>query len=530
MNRGILDRVRITAVILCVWLCNASHAQELKYAYADSTWEMPDRLFVVADDLPNPMIYIPAPVDTASAAFSRDFLKWQWGKVIRQNPNGTRTQRGTYAYNDAQYGLNRWCNILTTIIKTSVTSNLTPKVVYLIYNAGESGSVSTQFAKLGYMRRRPVSQMNETAWGRNEVTEDLLTSGSFPSSHAAFGWAVGLAFAEIMPELQDTLMARAYTYGENRTIVGAHWMSDVEAAFLTASAAVAHIHTLDTFKAAMLAAQNEYYTIKGTSPNYNVGLPDGNRIQQHSAIDTTSEYYFSDVQGYWQAKAERETVRGDTAIIDSDDSEHALLQMFGDIMNDKLVISVKPNTVELIRMTRAAFIESAQQMGAGSPFRKRPYVQLGEPTLIPDHEQYYADKTSYPSTKAMIGWGLALLLSEIAPEYNEALLKRGYDYGHSRVIAGYNYPSDVMAGRIQAAAVLAYLHGQEEFKQLMEAAKQEHIDPMYIVTEVSDIISDKSSSGDDMWFTATGIRLHGRPTVPGIYIHGNKKVVVRLDD
>lgn len=518
----------ILTMLTCVCFTQSVNAQMGDTDEDDYSWLMgPNRLYTIADSLPNPLLYIPANPDTASTYFAKDFLVWQWGKRVREYASGERTPRGTQAYNDAQYGLNRWCNILTTILRTSVVSGRTPKIISFIYQTGEGGSVSTQFAKLWYMRRRPVSQMNEEAWGKGEVTENLLLSGSYPSSHAAFGWAVALSMAEIVPELQDTLIARAYSYGENRAIVGAHWMSDVEAGFLTASAAVAFMHNLDSFNAGMEEAQNEYYTIRGTSPDYSVGLPNGRRIQGYNAVDTASAYYYSDVKGYWEAKAERNTLRGETAIMDSDDSELALQNMFGDIMGERLGSNYF-YVPELMRVARNAFIESAQEMSASGPFRKRPYVQLGEPTLIPNEEAYYSTRSSYPSTKAMLGWGMALVLSELAPEYNEELLKRGYDYGYSRVIAGYNYPSDVMAGRIQAAAVVARLHGDEYFKYLMECSKAEYRHPHFLVTQVNDLNVTKPAG--DVWFTTTGVKLPAQPTVPGIYIHNGKKVVVRINE
>lgn len=518
---------KILTLFLCMWLSVSAYAQKT-VNQEDFLSSMPNRLYTVADSLPNPLLYLPAHVDTASTYFSRDFFKWQWGKRIRLNNYGYMSTRGSQAYYDAQYGLNRWCNILTTILHTSVVGERMPRLISFIYQVGEGGSVSTQFAKLWYMRRRPVSQMNEEAWGKGEVTAELLESGSFPSSHAAFGWAVALAVAEIIPEVQDSLLARAYSYGESRAIVGAHWMSDVEAGFLTASAAVADMHRLDSYKEGMAQAQNEYYTIKGTQPDYSVGWPNGRRIQAYSAVDTASVYYFSDLQGYWQAKAERYTERGDSAIIDADDSEHALLEMFGNIIGKPLVISTNPYTVQLIRMARNAFIESAQQMSASGPFRKRPYVQLGEPTLIPQEEAYYATRSSYPSTKAMLGWGLALVLSEVIPDFNEELLKRGYDYGQSRIIAGFNYPSDVMAGRLQAAAVLARLHGYEQFRELINYSTAELKNPHYLVTQVNDL--NATSVTTDDWYTVTGLQLRAKPSEPGIYIHNGKKVVVRANE
>ena len=62
------------------------------------------------------------------------------------------------------------------------------------------------------------------------------------------------------------------------------------------------------------------------------------------------------------------------------------------------------------------------------------------------------DRPSYPSSHAAAGWAVALVLSELNPDRAEPILKRGYEYGQSRVIAGYHYQSDVDAARLAASA------------------------------------------------------------------------------
>ena len=112
-----------------------------------------------------------------------------------------------------------------------------------------------------------------------------------------------------------------------------------------------------------------------------------------------------------------------------------------------------------------------------STFRERPYVRLNprrNKTLIPDDEDTLKATTSYPSVHSEIGWGLALMLVEIGPrEAANDILGRGFEYGRSRVIAGYNYPSDVQTARLWASATLAHLHTMPEFQKLLQAAKDE---------------------------------------------------------
>jgi acid phosphatase (class A) len=76
-----------------------------------------------------------------------------------------------------------------------------------------------------------------------------------------------------------------------------------------------------------------------------------------------------------------------------------------------------------------------------------------------------ANSKSYPSGHAAFGWAWALLFAEIAPEQADAILARGREYGDSRVICGFHYPSDVEAGRLVGAAVVARLRADPAFQR-----------------------------------------------------------------
>ena len=68
---------------------------------------------------------------------------------------------------------------------------------------------------------------------------------------------------------------------------------------------------------------------------------------------------------------------------------------------------------------------------------------------------------------------MALVLTELLPERAELILKAGYEYGQSRVIAGYHYQSDVDAARLAASACVARLHADENFQKQLAKAKKE---------------------------------------------------------
>jgi acid phosphatase (class A) len=55
----------------------------------------------------------------------------------------------------------------------------------------------------------------------------------------------------------------------------------------------------------------------------------------------------------------------------------------------------------------------------------------------------------------------------------EAILSCGYSYGQSCVICGVHWQSDVTAGRVIGAAVVAMLHSDPVFSAQLAAAKEE---------------------------------------------------------
>jgi acid phosphatase (class A) len=99
------------------------------------------------------------------------------------------------------------------------------------------------------------------------------------------------------------------------------------------------------------------------------------------------------------------------------------------------------------------------------PFADRSVIQCDDPGQN--------TTGSYPSGHGAGGWALALVLAEVVPSRADALLQRGRDFGESRVICGYHFPSDIEASRLVAAGGVARLHGNAEFRQQLEAARRE---------------------------------------------------------
>lgn len=105
--------------------------------------------------------------------------------------------------------------------------------------------------------------------------------------------------------------------------------------------------------------------------------------------------------------------------------------------------------------------------------RQRPFQVNQAGTCKPDEEAALAKDGSYPSGHSAVGWGWALIFTELAPELADALLARGQAFGDSRSICNFHWNSDVVHGRVMAAATVAKLHADETFRADMAAAKEE---------------------------------------------------------
>lgn len=105
--------------------------------------------------------------------------------------------------------------------------------------------------------------------------------------------------------------------------------------------------------------------------------------------------------------------------------------------------------------------------------RVRPFVIYKDATCTPEKDKKMATTGSYPSGHASFGWATALILAEINPSRKTGIIRRGYDFGQSRVICGAHWQSDVEAGRLMGATIVATLHNNSGFKEMLDEAKKE---------------------------------------------------------
>lgn len=477
-----------------------------------------DTAYVALKDMPDARVFLPLPPDSSSLEYMDDMVQFQWGKTQRN------TARGKQASRESLWTPEIMCSIMSEVLGLKTISEAeTPALWRLITRTYYTGFLSTTDAKNEYGRKRPFMQMNDPLWAEYD-TDLLRTNGSYPSGHTAFGWATALVFAEMWPPLQDAILRRGFQFGESRIIVGAHYQSDVTAGYLCAAAVVARAHANPQLERDILAARAEYARLKGFPAEFDpvtgVDLPHGEDIL-NAPVDTTSYRYITDLTRHWDAKKLRDTQRGQQAKDEAEYSLPMMYQVFGQAMEIAISPEATPAICELIGLV---FERSSQTADRLKPlrFRKRPFVQLGEPSSVPGDEAKERGKSSFPSGHTNLGWTMALTMAEVAPEHQDEILRRGYQYGYNRLIVGYHWFTDIEATRQLSSALVARLHADQSFRQLVENARAEYMKVVGIPTVEYGVRAITPTPG-----TYT---IDGRLTTAdsrGILIQNGKKRVVK---
>lgn len=171
--------------------------------------------------------------------------------------------------------------------------------------------------------------------------------------------------------------------------------------------------------------------------------------------------------------AQRGTPRGAQAAKDADVSSENVPSLFSEAFGLPIDAASAPEIYKLVITMKEDAGDYATAAAKKYYNRVRPFSFYHTGTCRPQDEGTLATNGSYPSGHTTIGWSIALVLSEINPAKQDAILKRGLDIGESRVICGYHWQSDVDAARIVAAGVVATLHTNAAFADQLAKAKAE---------------------------------------------------------
>lgn len=188
----------------------------------------------------------------------------------------------------------------------------------------------------------------------------------------------------------------------------------------------------------------------------------------------SSQFMYDISQYYWGKEQRADTARAHKAICEAAYEVADMVRLFSVAFGMEISEQATPAIYRVVNRGVLTIRLSATKPKA-TYMRTRPYAYFNEPTLVPEEEDELRTNGSYPSGHTVRGWGLALILCEINPDAQDELFKLGYEWGQSRVVAGYHWQSDVDASRMLAAACFARLHTCQAFLDDMAAAKNEFI-------------------------------------------------------
>jgi acid phosphatase (class A) len=185
-----------------------------------------------------------------------------------------------------------------------------------------------------------------------------------------------------------------------------------------------------------------------------------------------SAAFAADQDAFIKTRSLINTPRWTQAIKDAHLDFPAAPQSFSCAFNAPITQDALPNLYMLMHRSWTDAIVAT--LAAKDHYKRvRPFVVNKQTSCTPDGEKELIKDGSYPSGHTAIGWTWALILAEIDPDRADAVLSRGYAFGQSRVICGVHWQSDVTAGRVIGAAVVAKLHSDPVFRAQLDAAKKE---------------------------------------------------------
>lgn len=213
-----------------------------------------------------------------------------------------------------------------------------------------------------------------------------------------------------------------------------------------------------------LHAADDSYLLPDQAPNSLLILP------KPPAPDSVS--FAHDQAIFKQMQVQRSNDQWKQAAIDADVSNDHLGIPFSEVFGLEISKQNTPILFDLLRKIKRDSRYSTQDAKKHYN-RQRPFAFYGVKTCTPHEETDLNTNGSYPSGHTTIGWTYALILAEIRPDRQNEILKRGIDFGQSRVVCNMHWQSDVDAGRITGAAQFARLQADPKFKADLARAKEE---------------------------------------------------------
>ncbi|MBR4329969.1 MAG: acid phosphatase, partial [Candidatus Riflebacteria bacterium] len=104
------------------------------------------RPFLTEEETPTGAKFLPLPPKPTEASFYNDWLRYQWGKSIRN------TERGKQAIDDAVHTLEYFSKIYSEPLGIEISSKSTPEILTLLERLLETTYLCVQKSKSRFMR------------------------------------------------------------------------------------------------------------------------------------------------------------------------------------------------------------------------------------------------------------------------------------------------------------------------------------------------------------------------------------------
>jgi len=206
--------------------------------------------YLAAVDLPDSAALLPQPPVDGTAKALADLETYKATRAYRE------TDRWRLAQQDNELRFPEAATSFACILGMEISEEQSPHLTTLMRRTLADAGRSTYKAKEQYQRTRPFALLGDPSCVP-EAEEMLAGDGSYPSGHAALGWAWGLVLAAIAPDQADLLLQRGYEFGESRVVCGVHWLSDVEAGRLMGAATFSRLQSEPVFRAQSELARDE---------------------------------------------------------------------------------------------------------------------------------------------------------------------------------------------------------------------------------------------------------------------------------
>lgn len=183
----------------------------------------------------------------------------------------------------------------------------------------------------------------------------------------------------------------------------------------------------------------------------------------------------ADKAAYAAAGTQVDSPRWKQAAADDDFRTPALLAHYRCALGVSLTEETSPVLSRLLGRVRAD-AGSVAEATKLKFMRPRPFAEDAPDAplclTVPPEARGRAS-TAYPSGHTVGATVFGLVLSELAPDRADEVMRRTAELNESRVVCRLHYPSDIRAGEILGSVVYARLQAEPEFRKDVEAARAE---------------------------------------------------------